>query len=689
MGKMSAYLGSDQSRLIRLSFLMLFVELVLIRWSSANVMYLTNISNFVLLASFLGIGIGFLRSKSSARLFSFAPFLLAIIVIGCYHFSYNYQVKINPSTDDLIFREKFFINHIYPEWFSLPFIFMAVTLLMVTIADEVARVFQTFPPLQAYRYETLGSLGGIIVFSGLSMLCPSPFCWGIVIGLLFVSLLYSRWRIKFGILALLQIMVLIGLSIPFAKETFSTTQWWSSYYKIETQVFSKNRYVVNVNGFPQQVIESAEQREAVKPFYALPYHYRVSHAALNNVLVIGAGTGGDVAVALAKGAKHVDAVEIDPMLYRLGKKLNPDQPYSDPRVSVFINDGRAFLQQSTMQYDMIIFALTDSLMLITGQSLLRLENYLYTVEAITTVKKHLKPDGIFTIYNYYGVNWVAQRLANTVDNVFHHVPCFTTESRNDYSSTAFAAATVLAISPSESALSCPAHWQPKEQQMVVPITDDRPFFYLPTNTLPTGYIIMLLFVLLMSIMTLRMTKISFYSLASHADLFLMGTAFLLLETKNIINFALLFGTTWVVSALVFIGVLSTLYFAIEVTHRFKVQPAILYVGLLLALFIAWIVPNSYLLTLPIYFRFLLGTAIAFSPIFFANLIFSARFKQTQQSSQAFGANLVGAVIGGMLEYTSLVIGYHDVLILIMALYFFAMVAMRLLQSASIQPSGEG
>jgi spermidine synthase len=90
---------------------------------------------------------------------------------------------------------------------------------------------------------------------------------------------------------------------------------------------------------------------------------RVPGNPLGNVLIIGAGTGDDVANALLKGARHIDAVEIDPRLHQLGRQLNPDHPYQDPRVSVHINDGRAFLERTHTKYDMILFALPDSLTL--------------------------------------------------------------------------------------------------------------------------------------------------------------------------------------------------------------------------------------------------------------------------------------------------------------------------------------
>jgi hypothetical protein len=71
---------SARVRLVLASGLMLLIELALIRWTSSNNLYLVHMTNFVLLASFLGIGLGFLRAKAARDLFPLAPVLLATLV---------------------------------------------------------------------------------------------------------------------------------------------------------------------------------------------------------------------------------------------------------------------------------------------------------------------------------------------------------------------------------------------------------------------------------------------------------------------------------------------------------------------------------------------------------------------------------------------------------------------------------
>jgi spermidine synthase len=661
-------LASDTSRLLQLSFLMLFVELALIRWTGSNIFFISFFSNFILLASFLGIGVGFLRSRSSRHFFAFSPILLALLIYFCYQFHYEYQINIDRINNDLIYFDVLFNKNILPVSLTLPITFVITTAVMAAIADGTARTFQKFPPLAAYRLDILGSLLGIIVFSILSFLNASPLFWGMIISLLFISLLIKDWRLH-PLLTLLQISALILLVTTFAKET-RTGYYWSPYYKIVIQKYAGERYVVNANGMPQQTIESVKQRKETKPFYFLPYQHRVGHAPLDNVLIIGAGTGGDVAIALAEGANHVDAVEIDPLLYRLGKRLHPDQPYNDPRVHVFINDGRAFLQQSVNQYDMILFGLPDSLMLISGQSSLRLESYLFTLEAISTVKNHLKPDGIFTLYNYYNYRFIVDRLANTLATVFDQTPCLDTYGAENHW------LSVLTISRTPSAIQCRTPWYPVTTY-TTPSTDNHPFFYLKDNRISILYIAALLFIFLTAIVAIKVMAASFYAIVNYLDLFFMGAAFLLLETKSIVNFALLFGSTWFVNALVFISILLTAYLGIEVANRtMHLRTGRLYGVLLVSLFLAWMIPNHELLSLPLALRFFAATTLAFAPIFIANLIFADRFRYTLHSTEALGANFLGAVCGGLLEYVALIVGYQSLLILITLLYTIAIILMR-------------
>ena len=640
---------SDKLRLAVLSFLMLFVELALIRWLGANIVYLSYYSNFVLLGSFLGIGLGFLRARAKVNLFGWAPLALALLVL----FVLVFPVQISHTTgSQLIFFGALKTTGL-PTWLTLPVIFLAVAAAMAMLAEGVARTFVLFPPLDAYRLDILGSIAGIAAFSILSLLDAKPLAWGIIASVVLLGLSGRRVRV-------IQVVGAVGLAGMLTWQSVTSADLWSPYYRITVAARTPAGTIpIMVNGIPHQAIVPASHRPAI---YYLPYTQSV-HNPLRNVLVIGAGTGNDVAGALAEGAQHVDAVEIDPLIYHLGTTLNSDQPYASPRVSVHVNDGRAFLSQSTKKYDLILFALPDSLTLVSGQSSLRLESYLFTLQAMQAARAHLVAShGVFAMYNYYRTTWLRDRLANTLAIAYGHRPCASSVGRTGQQ------LSVLTISVNPQAVRCTQTWH-RPAHVLPPSTDDHPFVYLAGNSIPSFYLITLALILLASVLLVRVGAGPYRRMAGYADLFCMGAAFLLLETKSVVQFALLFGTTWFVNALVFAGVLLAVYAAVEVSRRVVVKrPALLYVALLAALAVAWIVPQESLLTLGLVPRFAVAVLIAFTPIFLANLVFAQRFRAVGDSAVAFAANLLGAMVGGILEYLSLITGYRALLLVIAALY---------------------
>ena len=128
-------------------------------------------------------------------------------------------------------------------------------------------------------------------------------------------------------------------------------------------------------------------------------------------------------------------------------------------------------------------------------------------------------------------------------------------------------------------------------------------------------------------------------------------------------------TTWFVNALVFAGILLTVLGAIETERRLRIgRPGLLYLALVGSIGVSLLVPASALLALPFFARFAAATALAFAPIFIANLVFAGRFRETETPTAAFGANLLGAMVGGALEYVSLITGYRLLLVLAAILY---------------------
>lgn len=657
-GRHRTLLG-PRARLVALSFLMLFAQLALIRWLGASVFYLSFFSNFVLLGSFLGFGLGFLWSgRSSKALYPAAPVLLG----GLIAYVYVFDVPLDVTTTNLIFFETVKPVSALPAWLVLAILFVAVAAVMATIGNGVAQAFGDFEPLDAYKWDLVGSVTGIATFALLSFLGARPLVWGLVMAAVVVGTVRLGSVLRWG-LAVTGIALML---VPFVAELDDAGVTWSPYYKITATENSAGGIGTKVNQSPhwEQIPVGDEG------LYPLIYD-KLAEPEGGDILIIGAGSGNDVSAALQRDADRVDAVEIDGRLMDIAEAHHPDEPYVDPRVDVHVDDGRAFLERTDRRWDKILFALPDSLTLVPGQSSVRLESYLFTREAVQAAREHLKPGGVFAMYNYYREPWLVDRYANTIGSVFSEPPCVTEVGWWHLS--------VLVASDDPTAVDCPPGDRWAQVPGVDPVTDDRPFPYIRNRSIGNLklYVFSGIAMLAFSLLMVRLVGGPLRRVTRYSDLLFMGVAFMLLETKSVVQFALLFGTTWLVNALVFLGVLLSVLVAVAVSRRVTFRhPARLYVVLLAALALAYAVPPSALLDLAVVPRFLAAVALAFFPIFTANLVFTQRFKDTSHSTVAFGANLLGAMVGGLLEYGALVAGYRNLILAVAVAYGLAFLTGR-------------
>lgn len=646
-------------RLVTASSLMLFLELALIRWLGSNVVHLSYFSNFVLLGSFLGIGAGFLISRRSWSVLPLTPILLALLVVAVLKF----PVTIDRGGSSLIYFTSLETSG-PPSWLVLPIIFIVVAVTLAGPAEVVGRCFGHLEPLIAYRWDLVGSIIGISLFTLLSFLRAPSVVWGVIASLALLSLVtHTPRRIVTGLCG----AVVVGALI---METMAPGISWSPYYKVKGSDIGTTRdgkllYLITVNGVPHQIMAPASYKlDEGEDQYGTPYERRAD-APLGNVLIIGAGSGSDVSIAVSKGAAHVDAVDIDPRIMEIGAELNPDQPYQSPKVTRHVNDGRAFLESTDKKYDLILFALPDSLALVNGASQIRLESFLFTEEALASARAHLNDSGVFAMYNYYREDWLIDRLAGTARAAFGHDPCVDVQGGGQ-------AVVTAAKDPANQRCASDNHALPAEA--VAPATDNAPFLYYRGGGIPPVYLWTLGGILLISLLTVRLLGGPLSSMRSYADLFFMGAAFLLLETKNIATFALLFGTTWLVNAFVFGGVLLIVLAAVETTRRVKTPPITWVFGAIaVSLAVGYVVKPEWLLALPFTPRLICAVLLAFVPIFLANIAFAKRFAASDNSQSAFGLNLLGSIVGGCLEYAALLTGYRNLLILVGLIYLLAFV----------------
>ena len=678
------FIADKRARTFLVSFTMLFFELLCIRWIPSYVRYLSYFNNFLLLASFLGIGLGMLSARRERFWFPPFPVLLALLVVIIA--KTKFQLLIN-STQVLYFGLADQQSAQAENFLVLPIIFGMVTLCFIPLSRSFGKLFSQLNPLTAYTFDIIGSLAGIAAFSAMSYFSLPPLAWFSILGVLLLLLSAKRT-------VLLVAVVLAATLIEVGQ--LQVGAYWSPYYKIVISPAVPNGYSVAVNDIGHQVMTSWPYKE---PFYKEVYRIFGS-GSFHHALILGAGTGSDTAIALAYGVDSITAVEIDPTIQQLGARLNPDQPYSDPRVRVVINDGRSFLQNTTDHYDLIIFALPDSLTLTSSNTSLRLESFLLTQDALATARTRLTSNGVVVLYNYYRQDWLIQKLANMVGNAFHQQPLVTTYGGWGRAAAIMAGPRLATLPKGEFGT---YHEQPVPPgstylrilgqgyyplTSATPATDDWPFLYLQDRSFPTIYILGLAMVALYALIGTvtfapRKTLRRF-----DWHMFFLGTAFMLLEVKSLTTFSLLFGSTWLVNSLVFFAILSSVLLAILVNRRFKFKRIGVFYLLLFGVLLLNILlpPDALLLSNPI-LRYILASVLAFAPVFLANIIFTNSFRDSETADIAFASNLLGIMVGGGMEYFSMLIGYRLLLIPVIVFYACALL-FRLRSRRTPGASGE-
>ncbi len=662
-------LSGNATRLWLTSTTLLFVELMLIRWVPAEIRYIGFFSNFLLMASFLGIGLGILLGRRGAR-WSLVAFPLLLLVVVAIVTQNQLNVEVQGGSSEIWFGlTDAAKNAADTNYTILILAVVMVTAVMAALAMPLGPLLKSMPPLKAYAIDIVGSMTGILAFGLMSYLGTGPMVWFTIVAVL-VLLLMLGSRVS---PASLVTAVCLGASLLLISGA-NPNDLWSPYYRITLINHDVPGYqeTINVNGIPHQELHAVDKPK--EPFYDQIYKW-FPDQKYRNVLVVGAGSGSDVALALAKNngvIEHIDAVEIDPRIQQIGAQDHPDKPYDDPRVTPHINDGRAFLRSTDQKYDLIVFALPDSLTLVSQAANVRLESFLFTEQAFKSVADHLTDDGIFVLYNYYREPWLVNKLATMVGDAFGSPPLLKTYSRvmAAIADGPLVARLNGAQPPGDTSDPVPAVGEPTPR----PATDDWPFLYLRTGFVADYYLLALAIVLIGAFIAVAVaaaaTGTSFRKFSPH--FFVLGTAFLLLETRSLVSFSLLFGTTWLVNAMAFFGVLASVLVAIFINWKFPIRrPNLLYAMLFASLAVAWLVPPERLLIDPPEVRYLLAVALAFAPVFFANLVFSHSFRDTRTADMAFASNLLGAMVGGALEYLALITGYQALLLLVAGLYGLA------------------
>jgi hypothetical protein len=733
-------LERPRARLLLASATALFLELACIRWGGSHVLYLSYVANLLLITAFLGLGLGTslggsLHEAALAHWIASGPlWLLAFLTAIAFS---GFGVVIDGGA--VVYFGNAALQRPLPAWVVLPLLGVLVSAMFTALGVAVGRELKILASagsgspeaardasLAAYSLDIAGSLAGIGVFSAVSFLELPGRTWFFVALLAWLLLLPSRR----GALLAGALAAALALGIV---EWLDFDSSWSPYQRVSVQTLpvaaprapgdpsaGSPAYRLRVNNVVHQYISDVRRRE---PFYEFPYRaagatlpggpasyltalppatdwnvdpFAPRHAWGGRVAIIGAGNGTDTAVALAYGAGHIDAVEIDPLLASIGEQLQPNRAFHDPRVQLHIMDGRTFLERARAGYDVIVFGLPDSLTLASPYASVRLESFLFTEEAFRSALRKLEPEhGLLVAYNYYRKPWLIDRIAGTLRRAAGQEPLVLLGPDRNLSAV-FVAGPGLARVARD--LGRAWGFRPRGTRADVgSATDDWPFLYLREHTIPsqiTWTLALLIALALVAVLWVRKACASAERTLGHeapalrelAPFFLMGVAFLLLETSGLVRMALLFGATWFVNALVFASVLAMVLLANGLARVLPLRSnALLFALLLASLAGAFALEPATFAAWDAVPKYLASTAVLFIPILLANLAFSRAFRDSRVPASAFGANLLGAVIGGALENLALVTGHSALLLLAALLYAAAWLSARTL-SARTSPS---
>ena len=654
-------------RLALYSALILFFELALIRFTAGYVHVFSFYLNFVLIATFLGMGVGLLRAEHSRLLkwIAIPAMLLLFVTIALFM-----NIRISVPSDRNEFLWGIFSDA--PKR-SVPLLVVASSLFgvcaifFVPLGALLGAEFRKLPALRAYSWDIGGGLAGIVSFGMLSATRQAPFVWFIIgFG---VWLLISFGDGRFA--ASLALSSAIVLAIANWMGNAGLHSYWSPYYRV-TVAKLDSMYQVDVNGSLHQIVMNLDSGVAqmnpysrvarvgyLKPYRLLP--------RIDTALVVGSGTGNDVALLLMRGAKYIDAVEIDPLIAEIGKDIHPQRPYSDPRVHLHVNDARAFLRTAKRKYDVIVFGTLDSQTLLSGMSSVRLDNYVYTVESFKSARAHLTDGGTMIVYHMSAQPYIAAKIYGMIGEAFGRPPGVFSGHMNLFNVVFVAGNAAGAVPPADTTIM-------RQLRTSYPAAhDDWPYLYLRGRTLPNHYLVALATILLIAAGLMAIAGGEVMARGFDGAMFFMGAGFMLVETKSVTEMSLLFGSTWTVNLLVFSSILVVVLLANLVVMRRSELPTIPLFGFLLgSLFVAYSVPASRLLVLGTVGQWVVGGLMVALPVFFAALIFSTLLGRRTDGTRALAYNLLGAIIGGVLEYSSMVIGIKGLYVLAAALYLGAM-----------------
>ena len=693
-------------RLFVLSLLGLFFEMLMIRWLSSEIRIFAYYKNFVLIACFLGFGLGAALCKrrvhpvAMAVPIVFFAVLVAAPIPGMHDAVVDLTTLVGMTSQaqiwDIITPDRLAYSALAIAILAVAPLFACVVFAFVPFGQIVGSMLEMAPRgPRGYTVNVIGGLLGIILYTLTCFFSQPPAIWFLIAAVLF-TLVFLKERKPLLVFVGSCLLVATALTLWVSR---TSLVFWSPYQKLALTPIRFNdetvAYFLNTNdSWYQQILNLspdflARHKQLVgdenpdwNP-YNIPYRFMPSP---NSVLVLGAGMGNDVAAALRNTHAEVTAVEIDPLILKLGRNLHFEKPYQSDRVKIVNDDARSYIQNSHNRFDLILFSLLDSHTTASSFSNIRIDNFVYTQEALTRAREMLTPDGLMIIKFQVNSPWIGERLSGLVQLVFHASPIeVVSRSRYGTGGNFYIIGSPQAMNrvSQDPGLAKFLHAVPKSH--VTLTTDDWPYFYQKDRGLPAAILGMSGFLILFSwFLVRRLMGTARHEIkpAWSVHFFLLGAGFMLLEAQIISKMALLFGTTWVVNSIVVSGLLVLIVISNLIYERWKSYPlALPYTGIIVSAMLAYVVPLRALLFPNVGLRITVATLLLCLPVLFAGMVFIRSFSEAHFSGAALGWNLIGAVLGGMLETLSQATGLRALVLIAIALYVGSWIARRKVPTA--------
>lgn len=699
----------DYAELFVLSAASLFFELLVIRWLSADFLAFTVFKTFPLVTCYVGLGVGFAgaKEKSYLNLAPFAILQLAAFMFVCKVMGFdNYAF---PSVSVWQWFQTDTLLHGQMMWvYVVLFVLILIILLsgpfaaMACIGSRLGQLFAKIPALNAYATDISGAVFGSVLFSTCSFLGFAP--WVLLVPVLAVIGVLSRAKWWQKVIPIALTLVFASWTIAKPGETFL----WSPYQKLTVMSFSagdrpqdkelakKQGIVIGANGLfyqyalnlSEQNLNSPEMSDAVrKELQSHARHYNLPYALKKpkSVLILGAGSGNDVAAALRNGAEHVDAVDIDPVILHLGSTRHPERPYDSPKVHQICDDARDFLNRTKSKYDLIVFAGLDSHTISSQGGSMRLDNYVYTKQSMQRALELLNPEGLMIVSFCKSTAWLSHRLYSTIEQAAGYAPVTVLDATNPtlsweiFVTGPMVRDKILTIDPA--AIAPFVLQKPSDLGPTRILTDDWPFVYVSPVGVDVPYLLVVCAVLALSILAAKRVLFAPTD-RSLWQMFFLGAAFILLELQSIARLSLLYGSTWYTAAIVINSVLLMIlganFLVIKAGNVLAPRLKLIYSVLFLSLTV-----SALLEVRPILEQFsgvvgqVIISFITVLPMMIAGIIFSISFKRAPHPDKAFAFNLLGAVVGALAEYLSNYVGINSLIWIALALYLASAFCARL------------